>query len=71
MLETEANLKRLSLIISESEEATTMLRQPQDFGASAHNSSSITSRDGSEIQSKKTIAGQNIGVIKSILTKML
>ena len=28
MLETEANLKRLSLIISENEETTTMLRQP-------------------------------------------
>ena len=60
ILETEQNLKRLSLIISESEE-TTHLRNPAELPPSCNRaSSSAKSYAESDARSKKTIAGQNI-----------
>ena len=72
MLETEQNLKRLSLIISESEEAVTQLRNPAELPPSSKaNSSTNKSYEESDSRSKKTIAGQSIGTIESILNKMI
>ena len=72
LLETEQNLKRLSLIISESEEQTTQLRNPAELPSPSNaKSNSTMSYAGSENRSKKTIAGQNITTIESILNKMI